>query len=40
MKNSVLQRSFDCWFEEKENEIRPKEVGEFEDSAMLKISVR
>jgi LysR family transcriptional activator of nhaA len=35
MKNSVLRRSLDYWFEE--NEIRPKIVGEFEDSAMLKI---
>ncbi len=35
MKNSVLRRSLDYWFEE--NEIRPKVVGEFEDSAMLKI---
>jgi LysR family transcriptional activator of nhaA len=35
MKNSVLRRSLDYWFEE--NEVRPKVVGEFEDSAMLKI---
>ena len=35
MKNSVLRRSLDYWFEV--NEVRPKIVGEFEDSAMLKI---
>ena len=35
MRNSVLRRSLDNWFEI--NEIRPKIVGEFEDSAMLKI---
>jgi LysR family transcriptional activator of nhaA len=35
MRNSVLRRSLDNWFEV--NEVRPKIVGEFEDSAMLKI---
>lgn len=35
MRNSVLRRSLDYWFEV--NEIRPRIVGEFEDSAMLKI---
>ncbi len=35
MKNTVLRRSLDYWFEE--NEIHPKIVGEFDDSAMLKI---
>lgn len=35
MRNSVLRRSLDYWFEV--NEVRPKIVGEFEDSAMLKI---
>jgi LysR family transcriptional activator of nhaA len=35
MKNSVLRRSLDYWFEV--NEVRPKIVGEFEDSAMLKM---
>ena len=35
MKNSVLRRSLDYWFEV--NNLRPKIVGEFEDSAMLKI---
>lgn len=35
MRNSVLRRSLDYWFEM--NEVRPKIVGEFEDSAMLKI---
>jgi LysR family transcriptional activator of nhaA len=35
MRNSVLRRSLDYWFEV--NQVRPKIVGEFEDSAMLKI---
>lgn len=35
MKNSILRRSLDYWFEE--NELRPKVAGEFDDSAMLKI---
>jgi LysR family transcriptional regulator, transcriptional activator of nhaA len=35
MKNSVLRRSLDCWFEE--NQIRPKIRGEFEDTAMMKV---
>lgn len=35
MKNTVLRRSLDHWFEE--NDLRPKMVGEFEDSAMTKI---
>jgi LysR family transcriptional activator of nhaA len=35
MRNSVLRRSLDYWFEV--HEVRPKIVGEFEDSAMLKI---
>lgn len=35
MKNSVLRRSLDYWFEV--NRVRPQVVGEFEDSAMLKI---
>ncbi|MCC6508747.1 MAG: LysR family transcriptional regulator, partial [Pirellulaceae bacterium] len=35
MRNSVLRRSLDYWFEA--NEVRPKIVGEFDDSAMLKI---
>ncbi len=35
MRNSVLRRSLDYWF--KVNELYPKIVGEFEDSAMLKI---
>lgn len=35
MRNSVLRRSLDSWFEV--NEFRPKIIGEFEDSAMLKI---
>jgi LysR family transcriptional activator of nhaA len=35
MRNSVLRRSLDYWFEV--NEVRPKVVGEFEDSAMLKM---
>jgi LysR family transcriptional regulator, transcriptional activator of nhaA len=35
MKNTILRRSLDHWFEE--NDIRPKIVGEFDDSAMLKI---
>lgn len=38
MRNSVLRRSLDYWFEV--NEVRPKIVGEFEDSAMLKIMGR
>ncbi len=38
MRNSVLRRSLDSWFEV--NEIRPKIIGEFEDSAMLKIMGR
>ena len=35
MRNSVLRRSLDYWFEV--HDVRPKIVGEFEDSAMLKI---
>jgi LysR family transcriptional activator of nhaA len=35
MRNSVLRRSLDYWCEV--NQVRPKIVGEFEDSAMLKI---
>ncbi len=35
MMNTILRRSLDYWFEE--NKIRPKIVGEFDDSAMLKI---
>jgi LysR family transcriptional activator of nhaA len=35
MKNTILRRSLDYWFED--NEVRPKVVGEFDDSAMLKI---
>ncbi len=35
MENTILRRSLDYWFEE--NDIHPKIVGEFEDSAMLKI---
>jgi len=35
MRNTILRRSLDYWFEE--SEIRPKIVGEFDDSAMLKI---
>ena len=35
MKNTVLRRSLDYWFEE--NQIRPQIRGEFEDSAMMKI---
>ena len=35
MRNSVLRRSLDYWFEV--NKVRPHIVGEFEDSAMLKI---
>jgi LysR family transcriptional activator of nhaA len=35
MKNTILRRSLDYWFEE--IYIRPKIVGEFDDSAMLKI---
>jgi LysR family transcriptional regulator, transcriptional activator of nhaA len=35
MKNTILRRSLDAWFEG--IEIRPKIVGEFDDSAMLKI---
>lgn len=38
MRNSVLRRSLDYWF--KVNELYPKIVGEFEDSAMLKIMGR
>jgi LysR family transcriptional regulator, transcriptional activator of nhaA len=35
MKNTILRRSLDYWLED--NEVRPKVVGEFDDSAMLKI---
>ena len=35
MRNTVLRRSLDYWFEV--NKVRPHVVGEFEDSAMLKI---
>ncbi|MFY7877799.1 MAG: transcriptional activator NhaR [Pirellula sp.] len=35
MKDTVLRRSLDIWFDE--NEIRPQIRGEFEDSAMMKI---
>ena len=35
MKNTILRRSLDYWFEEMD--LRPKIVGEFDDSAMLKI---
>lgn len=35
MRNSVVRRSLDYWFEV--NRVRPRIVGEFEDSAMLKI---
>lgn len=35
MKNTVLRRSLDNWFDE--NQIRPQIRGEFEDSAMMKI---
>jgi LysR family transcriptional regulator, transcriptional activator of nhaA len=35
MRNTILRCSLDYWFEE--SEIRPKIVGEFDDSAMLKI---
>ena len=35
MKNTILRRSIDYWFEGLD--IRPKIVGEFDDSAMLKI---
>ena len=35
MRNTILRRSLDYWFEH--SEIRPKIVGEFDDSAMLKI---
>ncbi len=35
MKNTILRRSLDYWFEQ--IEVRPKIVGEFEDSAMLKL---
>jgi LysR family transcriptional regulator, transcriptional activator of nhaA len=35
MANTILRRSLDYWFEE--TNIRPKIVGEFDDSAMLKI---
>lgn len=35
MRNTVLRRSIDYWFEGLN--VRPKIVGEFEDSAMLKI---
>ena len=38
MKNTVLRRSLDFWFEE--NHVRPQIRGEFEDSAMLKIMGR
>jgi LysR family transcriptional activator of nhaA len=38
MRNSVLRRNLDYWFEE--NDIRPKIVGEFEDSAMIKVMGR
>ncbi len=38
MRNTILRRSIDYWLEE--NELRPKIVGEFEDSAMLKIMGR
>lgn len=35
MRNTVLRRSLDNWFEE--NEIRPMIKGEFDDSAMMKV---
>jgi len=35
MKNTLLRRSIDYFFEE--IDVRPKIVGEFEDSAMLKM---
>ena len=35
MKDTVLRRSLDIWFDE--NQIRPQIKGEFEDSAMMKI---
>ncbi len=35
MKNTILRRSLDHWFGEMD--IRPKIVGEFDDSAMLKV---
>ncbi len=35
MRNTVLRRSLDNWFDE--NQIRPRIRGEFEDSAMMKI---
>jgi len=35
MKDTVLRRSLDIWFDE--NQIRPQIRGEFEDSAMMKI---
>ncbi len=38
MKNTVLRRSLDNWFEE--NQIRPHILGEFDDSAMMKIMGR
>lgn len=38
MSNTYLRRSLDYWFEE--NAIRPRIVGEFDDSAMLKIMGR
>ena len=34
-RSTILRRSLDYWFEH--SEIRPKIVGEFDDSAMLKI---
>ncbi len=38
MKNTVLRRSLDNWFEE--NQIRPQILGEFDDSAMMKVMGR
>ncbi len=38
MRNTVLRRSLDYWFEV--NRVRPHVVGEFDDSAMLKIMGR
>lgn len=38
MRNTYLRRSLEYWFEE--NGIRPRIVGEFDDSAMLKIMGR
>ncbi len=35
MRNTVLRRSLDNWFEE--NKIRPIIRGEFDDSAMMKV---